>query len=465
MDPPPIIQLRTGAGDQTSLNFLQNPYTFVCANLVSPNEDRIALPAAEALTGTLVSSLYRLKDTDNSDGGFFIFGDISIKIEGTFRLRFSLFEVTTRSAASISHNEVSHLRSIVSGPFTVYSSKTFPGVLDSTFLSRSFCDQGVRIKIRKEIRIQVKSTRPADSGLNTPEEHSSRPPNISIPAISTRTERRSSQSYRPYAPSLPPPGYSGQELVYSFAPNQNSQVKPFSVPASPGSQHFGLITPITGGMQGGFPDSWRSSSGHALQNSHHTPPITPSTQQPGQALYHHSSATVEHFPIIRQMSAPFALTGSTVKQNPHQYQPQNDSMAGRARNTDQYPESVQARHHIPLQRSFSQDEHLRLRASSQVPYSDAQQQPHEDFARPPPPPPPRQPQSPFSKSVSHAPSSQSTLSSTAVPIEASINHSGYDSGNFTLPPLQLHQPYSVTSPNSQCFQHSHAQDQERPQYG
>jgi len=27
------------------------------------------------------------------DGGFFVFGDLSVKIEGEFRLRFSLFEM------------------------------------------------------------------------------------------------------------------------------------------------------------------------------------------------------------------------------------------------------------------------------------------------------------------------------------------------------------------------------------
>lgn len=64
-----------------------------------------------ALTGTLVSSLHRLKDVDNTgkgptpwlengtgltcvlDGGFFVWGDLSIKIEGEFRLKFTLFEM------------------------------------------------------------------------------------------------------------------------------------------------------------------------------------------------------------------------------------------------------------------------------------------------------------------------------------------------------------------------------------
>ena len=36
------------------------------------------------------------------DGGFFVFPDISVKIEGTFRLRFSLFEMIKWVALSSS---------------------------------------------------------------------------------------------------------------------------------------------------------------------------------------------------------------------------------------------------------------------------------------------------------------------------------------------------------------------------
>ena len=60
-----------------------------------------------ALAGTCVSSLYRLKDQNNTgiiqssddrtsntaEAGFFVFGDLSVKKEGDFRLRFYLFEV------------------------------------------------------------------------------------------------------------------------------------------------------------------------------------------------------------------------------------------------------------------------------------------------------------------------------------------------------------------------------------
>ena len=96
------------------------------------------------LVGSLVSSLHRLKDSDNNDGGFFVFGDISVKIEGGFRLKFTLFEILAGQVVS--------LQTIVSDEFTVYSAKNFPGMSESTFISRSFGDQGVRIRIRKENR-------------------------------------------------------------------------------------------------------------------------------------------------------------------------------------------------------------------------------------------------------------------------------------------------------------------------
>ena len=76
-----------------------------------------------------------------------MFGDISIRPEGYFRLKFSIFELSQEGA--------SHQQSIYSNVFQVYSPKTFPGLLESTFLSRSFSDQGVRIRIRKEHRIQL----------------------------------------------------------------------------------------------------------------------------------------------------------------------------------------------------------------------------------------------------------------------------------------------------------------------
>ncbi|KAI8052133.1 velvet factor [Syncephalis plumigaleata] len=99
---------------------------------------------SKGLCGQLVSSLHRLKDITNEDAGFFIFPDTSARMEGVFRLRFSLYEI--RGAQSV------RLCSVHSDPFTVYPPRSFPGMSESTFLSRSFSDQGVRIRIRKESR-------------------------------------------------------------------------------------------------------------------------------------------------------------------------------------------------------------------------------------------------------------------------------------------------------------------------
>lgn len=88
-----------------------------------------------------------------------------MKIEGEYRLRFSLFEMVRE------RQEVMYIKSVMSEPFTgepqsmvrpslmyakkrpaVYPSRSFPGMNESTFLSRSFGDQGVRLRIRKEPR-------------------------------------------------------------------------------------------------------------------------------------------------------------------------------------------------------------------------------------------------------------------------------------------------------------------------
>ncbi len=108
-----------------------------------------------ALAGTLVSSLHRLKDTDNKDGAFFVWGDLSVKVEGTFRLQFTLFEMINEPA------EVLYRASIMSDTFPVYSAKTFPGMAESTFITRAFSDQGVRLRLRKEPRALLRKRGPA----------------------------------------------------------------------------------------------------------------------------------------------------------------------------------------------------------------------------------------------------------------------------------------------------------------
>ncbi|KAK9764897.1 hypothetical protein K7432_007217 [Basidiobolus ranarum] len=147
IDPPPIVQIKVD-GYEDNDDYLQNPYFVMYASLVPANSSDTAQISPRNLTGTLASSLYKLKDVDNTDGGFFVFSDISVRIEGQFRLKFSLFEIISQSAVP--------LATVYSDIFTVYPPKLFPGMAESTFLSRSFSDQGVRIRIRKEHRSKVR---------------------------------------------------------------------------------------------------------------------------------------------------------------------------------------------------------------------------------------------------------------------------------------------------------------------
>ncbi|KAI9777608.1 MAG: hypothetical protein M1839_008662 [Geoglossum umbratile] len=203
VDPPPIIQLRIKDDSDPAQNYLQSPYYFMCCNLYDPVHEQPATSAPHtALAGTLVSSLHRLKDIDNSDGGFFVFGDLSVKLEGEYRLRFSLFEMLK--------SEVVHIKSIISGRFVVYATKNFPGMSESTFLSRSFGDQGVRLRIRKEPRTLLK--RPAPTALR-PDEYSS----------------------GPYPPPMPPehrsPLSHTQQGGSAYARSPSGEYRPYGEPA------------------------------------------------------------------------------------------------------------------------------------------------------------------------------------------------------------------------------------------
>ncbi|KAG4414036.1 hypothetical protein IFR04_012852 [Cadophora malorum] len=111
------------------------------------------------LIGSLAASAFRLTDPDDRIGIWFVLQDLSIRTEGQFRLRFSFVNVgvpvsptNPSSASGLSPNKTSApvLASCFSDIFTVYSAKRFPGVVESTPLSKCFATQGIKIPIRKD---------------------------------------------------------------------------------------------------------------------------------------------------------------------------------------------------------------------------------------------------------------------------------------------------------------------------
>ncbi|KAJ7140489.1 velvet factor-domain-containing protein [Mycena crocata] len=178
VDPPIIVQLNVKdlrdpgyTGPHLNLerhSHLTNPYYFMYATLVEANSNNEVRFVSKddgrpSTAGALVSSIRVLKDDSNPDeySAFFIFPDICVRLEGSWRFQLSLFVVDgprVRSCATV-----------YSAPFFVYPGKQFPGVQISTPLARALAAQGVRLRIRNEIREKTaqKDGRGSESSSDT----------------------------------------------------------------------------------------------------------------------------------------------------------------------------------------------------------------------------------------------------------------------------------------------------------
>ncbi|KAG2173551.1 hypothetical protein INT44_007142 [Umbelopsis vinacea] len=171
IDPPPIVQLVCNSPGMDQQQFLQNPFFFLVCSLQNANDydtQGSRVDCNQTTAGTVVQSLHKLKDLDGSDGGFFLFSDISIRVEGYFRLRFTLFEIVGTRAV--------RLTSTLSDVFQVYSPKLFPGMAESTLLTRHLSDQGMRIRIRKENRVQLSKRKRSEDAGSVDDASCSQPP-------------------------------------------------------------------------------------------------------------------------------------------------------------------------------------------------------------------------------------------------------------------------------------------------
>ncbi|KAL8811303.1 MAG: hypothetical protein Q9223_001820 [Gallowayella weberi] len=107
------------------------------------------------LIGSLGVSAFKLTDHDNAMGIWFILQDLSVRTEGQFRLKMNFVDVgppTSPNGSTSGPNPGSApvLASCFSKAFQVYSAKKFPGVIESTQLSKCFATQGIKIPIRKD---------------------------------------------------------------------------------------------------------------------------------------------------------------------------------------------------------------------------------------------------------------------------------------------------------------------------
>lgn len=169
VDPPPIVELKVFEGEQ-DITFAYNANFFLFATLenartIAPGRAPAATPTFPVLTGTPVAGMAYLDRP--SPAGYFIFPDLSVRHEGKYRLSFALYEelkdskdMDPEDRNANPHNaggldaHVSHRLEVKSAPFVVFSAKKFPGLSESTALSRMVAEQGCRVRIRRDVRMR-----------------------------------------------------------------------------------------------------------------------------------------------------------------------------------------------------------------------------------------------------------------------------------------------------------------------
>lgn len=180
VDPPPIVELRVYEGEGNAMQditFAYNANFFLFATLENARvvaQGRVPTTPASfpVLTGTPVAGMAYL-DRPNP-AGYFIFPDLSVRHEGRYRLSFALYEelknqndmdpddrqtVEVHRIGSAVDAHVSHRLEVKSAPFTVFSAKKFPGLTESTALSRMVAEQGCRVRIRRDVRMRRRDTK------------------------------------------------------------------------------------------------------------------------------------------------------------------------------------------------------------------------------------------------------------------------------------------------------------------
>lgn len=261
VDPPPIVELRIFEGEnrQNDITFSYNANFFLFATLenarsiaqgrVQPN------PASfPVLTGTPVAGMAYLDRP--TPAGYFIFPDLSVRHEGKYRLSFALYEELKehkdmdsddRGSEHVQNGRVdahvSHRLEVKSAPFSVYSAKKFPGLTESTALSRMVAEQGCRVRIRRDVRMRRRDNKTKDDWDDYEEKTAYERNRTATPDVygqnavhtpqpmADGSDRPRSQSNASNASFAPPPRRpSMQDMANSYNPGYQNQMPPPQAP-------------------------------------------------------------------------------------------------------------------------------------------------------------------------------------------------------------------------------------------
>ncbi|KAK5118566.1 hypothetical protein LTR85_008031 [Meristemomyces frigidus] len=429
VDPPPIVELKIfqGEGTDHDITYNMNANYFLFATLEQARpiahgrvaEDKSRLTV---LTGTPVAGMVYLDRP--TPAGYFIFPDLSVRHEGVYRLSFSLYEELkepkdidktddgSRPATPEAH--VTHRLEVKSLPFVVYSAKKFPGLTESTSLSRMVAEQGCRVRIRRDVRMRRRDTK--DGGkdwdgyedetaqararmtgspdaasayptLPTPHgfaESVGRPPSASNTShisftnpLSRRTSQQDmSQGYQPFGttPHTPQGAYA-QSSPYGPSPSQQYSQPPFvqQQPAMqpPPPQYHPHSYPPPPAMPAPAPPH-QSYYNYApapppasVPQPQYAPPALESAAQPHRMSVDYSGQVQDARRSSTHYSAPPPMSGFAPPTTAPSYQPYAPSQSG-------YQQSAP-----PPQQTMYPSQHGQHQSYG----------PQEVYSRPPPPQP------------------------------------------------------------------------------
>ncbi|KAK6070920.1 hypothetical protein SCUP234_03418 [Seiridium cupressi] len=273
VDPPPIVRLTVWEGEtmaeakDVTMDYNSDFFLFVSLENARPMaHGRVQTPAATSppvLTGVPVSACCYLDRP--SAAGYFLFPDLSVRHEGRYKLIFRLYE---RNKDSQDLNPVDQsdnmededglfftfLNEVRSQAFTVFSAKKFPGLAESTPLSRTVAEQGCRVRIRRDVRMRRRDNKPsAQAEYEQREEEYAKERRTQSPADAYRHRSDSHSSDRRASGFDHPPPLAPNQRLVGFAPPAYN--KPYQPPPAPPSEPVSPAahTPIY--RHGSFPSS------------------------------------------------------------------------------------------------------------------------------------------------------------------------------------------------------------------
>lgn len=230
-----------GAHRENDITFAYNADFFLYASLHHDSEMNGGRANPQngppVLTGSPVSSMILLDRPE--EAGYFIFSDLSVRHEGRYFLQFSLLEEVKEErdkdldehmpdADEITGPSMDrafvHRTTVKTDVFDVFSAKKFPGLQESTALSRTVAEQGCRVRIRRDVRMRKREKTGKGGKDAAPREDNF----VAKPRVEAARRGGSSSSNDaagPYRPDLQRRRMSGMDY-----PQPPPQQRPYAAP-------------------------------------------------------------------------------------------------------------------------------------------------------------------------------------------------------------------------------------------